>query len=127
MPPAARVTDMHSCPQFDGPKPHVGGPILPPGAVTVKIGFMAAAREGDRAFCAGKHDKIASGEPTVRIGDRSAARVGDPTEHGGKITRGCLTVMIGSSPQVATLRAAAQNGTPFCEECEKARQQRGGT
>ncbi|KXK21522.1 MAG: hypothetical protein UZ18_ATM001000281, partial [Armatimonadetes bacterium OLB18] len=29
--PAARVTDMHTCPMSDGPKPHVGGPILPPG------------------------------------------------------------------------------------------------
>lgn len=33
--PAARITDMHVCPMFNGPVPHVGGPILPPGAVTV--------------------------------------------------------------------------------------------
>ncbi|PMP77167.1 MAG: type VI secretion protein, partial [Roseiflexus castenholzii] len=31
MPPAARVSDMHTCPLSDGPKPHVGGPIMPPG------------------------------------------------------------------------------------------------
>ncbi|XXS72216.1 PAAR domain-containing protein [Sorangium sp. So ce131] len=126
MPPAARVGDKHLCPVTDGPKPHVGGPILPPGALTVTIGFMPAAREGDMAFCVGKPDKITLGEPTVRICGRSAARVGDMTEHGGKITVGCLSVNIGSSPQAAALTQAAQNGTPFCEECEKARM-RGGT
>ena len=26
---------MHTCPMFDGPKPHVGGPILPPGGIPV--------------------------------------------------------------------------------------------
>ena len=25
MPPAARATDMHTCPMVDGPKPHVAG------------------------------------------------------------------------------------------------------
>ena len=40
MPPAARITDMHTCPMFDGPKPHVGGPILPPGKPTVLIGGL---------------------------------------------------------------------------------------
>ena len=41
MPPAARVTDMHVCPQVEpGPVPHVGGPILPAGEPTVLIGFM---------------------------------------------------------------------------------------
>ena len=49
MPPAARITDMHTCPMFDGPKPHVGGPILPPGAPTVLIGGLPAARVGDMA------------------------------------------------------------------------------
>ena len=48
MPPAARVGDMHTCPMSDGPKPHVGGPILPPGAPTVLIGGMPAARVGER-------------------------------------------------------------------------------
>ena len=30
MPPAARITDMHTCPMFNGPVPHVGGPIVGP-------------------------------------------------------------------------------------------------
>ena len=42
------------------------------------------------------------------------------------IVMGCATVMIGvlgmGSPQAAALVAAAANGTPFCEECEKARE-----
>jgi len=36
--PAARATDMHVCPMFTGPVPHVGGPILPPGCPTVLVG-----------------------------------------------------------------------------------------
>lgn len=39
--PAARVGDMHTCPMVNPgapPPPHVGGPIMPPGAVTVLIG-----------------------------------------------------------------------------------------
>ena len=42
--PAARITDMHVCPMVTGIVPHVGGPILPPGAVTVLIGGLPAAR-----------------------------------------------------------------------------------
>ena len=30
--PAARITDMHVCPMVTVLVPHVGGPILPPGA-----------------------------------------------------------------------------------------------
>lgn len=45
--PAARVTDNVVCPAFTALVPHVGGPILPPGAVTVLIGNLPAARIGD--------------------------------------------------------------------------------
>ena len=49
MPPAARVTDMHTCPKVEpGPVPHVGGPVLPAGEPTVLIGFMPAARVTDK-------------------------------------------------------------------------------
>lgn len=98
------------------------------GAPTVNIGYQPAAREGDTALCVGKPDKISRGEPTVKICGRSAARMGDMTEHGGIVTMGCLSVMIGSSPQAGTLAGAAKDGTPFCEECEKARlaRERGG-
>ncbi|MGH7985768.1 MAG: PAAR domain-containing protein [Candidatus Binataceae bacterium] len=95
MPPAARVTDMHTCPMTDGPVPHVGGPILPPGCATVLIGGLPAARITDQAICVGPPDVILRGSATVLIGDLPAARLGDQTAHGGVIVLGCMTVMIG--------------------------------
>lgn len=94
MPPAARVSDMHVCPMFDGPVPHVGGPILPPGAVTVLIGGLPAARVGDMATCVGPPDTIALGSFTVMISNQPAARMGDLCAHGGSIILGCPTVII---------------------------------
>jgi uncharacterized Zn-binding protein involved in type VI secretion len=38
MKPAARITDMHTCPMVTGTVPHVGGPIIPAGEPTVLIG-----------------------------------------------------------------------------------------
>lgn len=117
MPPAARVTDMHTCPKVEpGPVPHVGGPLLPAGEPTVLIGFMPAARVGDMAVCVGPPDSIQSGEPTVLIGNKDAARLGDPTSHGGLIVLGCPTVIIGSSAQADAL----QTDKPFCAECARA-------
>lgn len=95
MPPAARIADMHVCPMTSGPVPHVGGPILPPGAVTVLIGGLPAARVGDMAVCTGPPDTIILGSSTVMIGGQPAARMGDSTAHGGKIVAGCITVNIG--------------------------------
>jgi len=95
MPPAARVTDMHTCPMATGPVPHVGGPILPPCCPTVLIGMLPAARVSDMATCVGPPDTIAKGSATVLIGNLPAARLGDMTAHGGVIILGCPTVMIG--------------------------------
>ena len=94
MPPAARVSDMHTCPLSDGPKPHVGGPILPPGAPTVLIAGLPAARVGDMATCVGPPDTIVIGSSKVMIGGMPAARMGDSTAHGGVIVLGAPTVMI---------------------------------
>jgi uncharacterized Zn-binding protein involved in type VI secretion len=93
--PAARVTDMHTCPMTTGPVPHVGGPILPPGCPTVLIGGLPAARVGDMATCVGPPDTIIVGAFTVLIGNQPAARLGDSTAHGGVIVLGCPTVLIG--------------------------------
>ena len=93
--PAARITDMHVCPMVTGVVPHVGGPILPPGAPTVLIGGLPAARLGDMATCVGPPDAIIMGAPTVLIGGQPAARMGDPCAHGGTIILGCPTVLIG--------------------------------
>ena len=95
MAPAARLTDMHTCPLVTGLVPHVGGPILPPCCPTVLIGFLPAARVGDMAACTGPPDVIALGSFTVMIGGQPAARLGDLTAHGGVIVVGCPTVMIG--------------------------------
>jgi uncharacterized Zn-binding protein involved in type VI secretion len=95
--PAARVGDMHVCPMLTPgvpPIPHVGGPILPPGALTVLIGGMPAARVGDMAVCVGPPDVIALGSFTVLIGGMPAARLGDMCAHGGAIILGCPTVLI---------------------------------
>lgn len=99
--PAARLTDMHVCPMFDGPKPHVGGPITGPGCPTVLIGGLPAAVMGDMCVCVGPPDTIVLGSTGVMIGGKPAARMGDQCAHGGMITLGCPTVLIGeiaSSP-----------------------------
>ena len=95
MPPAARITDMHVCPMVTGIVPHVGGPILPPCCPTVLIGGIPAARVGDALVCVGGPDAIAVGSATVTIGGAPAARIGDMTVHGGAITTGFPTVVIG--------------------------------
>ena len=86
---------MHTCPMITGVVPHVGGPILPPGAPTVMIGGIPAARVGDMAVCTGPPDSIIMGSTTVFIGGMPAARMGDPTAHGGIIVQGSPTVLIG--------------------------------
>jgi uncharacterized Zn-binding protein involved in type VI secretion len=95
MPPAARITDMHTCPMVTGTVPHVGGPIIPPCAPTVLIGYMPAARVSDNLTCVGPIDVIVSGSPTVLINSLLAARIGDQTAHGGVIVTGWPTVIIG--------------------------------
>lgn len=77
------------------PVPHVGGPILSPGAPTVMVGYLPAARVSDTAVCVGPPDVIVKGSTSVMIGFLPAARMGDQTAHGGVIVMGCPTVMIG--------------------------------
>ena len=103
MPAAARITDMHTCPMVtagvphdaNAPIPHVGGPVLGPGAPTVLIGGLPAARVSDSAMCVGPAAIIIAGSATVLIAGLPAARVGDATSHGGSIVTGLATVMIG--------------------------------
>jgi uncharacterized Zn-binding protein involved in type VI secretion len=92
--PAARVADMHVCPMVTGIVPHVGGPILPPGALTVLIGGMPAARVGDMCVCVGPPDVIALGSFTVLIGGMPAAYLGSLTAHGGTIVVGYPLVLV---------------------------------
>ncbi|MEO0972751.1 MAG: PAAR domain-containing protein [Pseudomonadota bacterium] len=98
MPPAARIGDMHTCPQQTPglpPIPHVGGPILGPGVPTVLIASSVASVVGDAATCVGPPDTVAKGSATVMIGGKPAARLGDTTAHGGVIVVGAPTVIVG--------------------------------
>lgn len=119
MPPAARITDMHTCPMVTGIVPHVGGPIIPPCEPTVIIGGMPAARVTDHAICIGPPDTIVKGSPTVFINGKPAARIGDMTAHGGVIVTGFPTVIIGEVGMGgafgSTLASAAKKGAAFCD------------
>lgn len=86
--PAARVTDMIVSTTTLG----VPTPIIPPGAPTVLIGGLPAARMGDTCGV----DAIIKGSVTVMIGGLPAARVADLSASGGSIMPpGALTVLIG--------------------------------
>jgi uncharacterized Zn-binding protein involved in type VI secretion len=146
--PAARIGDMHVCPMVTPgtpPVPHVGGPIISPGVPTVLIGGLPAAVMGDSVTCIGPPDTIIIGSTGVFIGGKPAARMGDMTMHGGTITIGCPTVLIGESmpggdsqvaenafskalsempeeaaakaAQVVTLKNASKKGSIFTEIC----------
>lgn len=66
--PAWRAnSDMHACPLADGVKPHAGG-VVEKGSVTVMIGGLPAARQGDKVVEVGAFNVITSGAPTVTIG-----------------------------------------------------------
>ncbi len=77
------------------PEPHVGGPILPPCAITVLTGSIPQARVTDLATCVGPPDAIVKGSSTVLVMGLPAARMGDLTAHGGVIVIGLPTVLIG--------------------------------
>jgi uncharacterized Zn-binding protein involved in type VI secretion len=96
--PAARTTDMHTCPMQTpvvfGTIPHVGGPILI-GVPNVLIGSLPAAVMGTMCICVGPPDVIVAGSVGVLIGGRPASRMSDNTAHGGIIVGGLPTVLIG--------------------------------
>jgi uncharacterized Zn-binding protein involved in type VI secretion len=108
MPPAARITDKHSCPIH-------GKNVIVQGFETVIVGFQRQARVTDKEACGAA---ISKGEPTVIIGEQDAARKGDPTSHGGTITSGCPTVIIGSNP------TSLKTDKPFCEDCDRKARER---
>lgn len=86
--PAARITDMIVSTATSG----IPTPILPPGAPTVLIAGLPAARMGDTCG----PDAIIKGSATVMIGGMPAARIADPTAGGGAVLPpGAITVLIG--------------------------------
>jgi uncharacterized Zn-binding protein involved in type VI secretion len=94
MPPAARIADMHVCPMWTGLVPHVGGPVLPPGAPTVMLGGMPAARVTDMLVCAGGPDMIVLGSFVTMFQGMPAAYMGSMTAHGGVVVMGFPMAMI---------------------------------
>jgi uncharacterized Zn-binding protein involved in type VI secretion len=98
MPPASRITDIHTCPMVTPglpPIPHVGGPVIGPGVSTVLIGMLPASVVGDACVCVGPPDSVVQGSATVMLAGKPAVRVGDATAHGGTVVLGLPTVMIG--------------------------------
>ena len=120
--PAARVGDMHVCPMQTPavvPIPHVGGPILPPCAITVLVGSLPQARITDMCVCVGPPDVIVKASLGVYVCGLPAARIGDLTAHGGSIVAGLPTVLIGdigvvapSPPGLGALNAVANAVNP---------------
>lgn len=112
---AATIGSMHVCPMLNPglpPPPHVGGPVSGPGVPTVLIGGKPAAVMGDMCVCMGPPDVIVQGESTVLIGGKPAATMGSMTAHGGIITSGEPTVLIGTGASAATTVAAVDR-IPF--------------
>ena len=95
MPPAATLTGMHTCPMVTGVVPHVGGPILETSAETIIVGALPGACVTSVASCVGPPDTVVQGAPTVMYMALPAARMGDMTAHGGVITLGEPTVLVG--------------------------------
>ncbi len=124
--PIGRITDMHLCPMATPavvPIPHVGGPVVGPGALTVMAGGMPVSVAGDIAICVGPPDVCSTGSPTVMAMGRPVVRVGDPTAHFGSVIVGLPSVMVGDSggagsSQAATMSAAKAGGSAFTRaEC----------
>lgn len=65
------------------------------GSPNVLIGGTMAARVSDVCTCVGPPDAIARGSLGVVINNLSAARMGDMTIHGGSVSAGLPTVLIG--------------------------------
>ncbi len=96
--PAACLANMTECPMETPavpPVPHVGGPIIGPGAPTVLIDGLPASVMGDTCTCVGPPSTIILGSMTVLLEGRPAARMGDTTDHGGEIVEGSPDVLIG--------------------------------
>jgi uncharacterized Zn-binding protein involved in type VI secretion len=89
-------------------KSHGSGVITGSGCTTVLIGGRPAAVTGDACTCIGAPNAITGGSTGVFIGGKPATRKGDKCAHGGKITGGLGSVLIGE-----------RGVPPFIREIEK--------
>ncbi len=92
--PAATIGCQHICPAYDGPRPHVGGPVLQ-GSINVFLNGKGACRVGDQLLCnAASPDVVIQGAATTFINGLPAVRQGDSTAHGGTVVEGSSTIFI---------------------------------
>lgn len=96
--PQARITDIHTCTV----PPPFPSPILPPGAVTVLVGKLPAARALVDMAMSGPVPPVPPaphpfpvGSFTVLINYLPALRVADVCALGGPIIKGEFTVLTG--------------------------------
>lgn len=73
--------------------PHVGGPLVGPGAMTVLVSSMPTATLGSMGVCVGPPTSVVVGNFTVLANNKPIARMMDSTAHGGVITVGNPTVL----------------------------------
>jgi uncharacterized Zn-binding protein involved in type VI secretion len=91
--PVSLIGHNHVCPMVDpGPKPHVGGPIVNPGQVFVRVNGQPMATVGGTCTCVGPPDTLTQGSGIVKIMGKPVVRLGDSTAHGGKVVMGVPTV-----------------------------------
>ena len=126
--PVARITDMHVCPMQTPavvPIPHVGGPVVGPGAPTVMAGVMPVSVIGDTAVCVGPPDIMVMGSFTVLACGKPVVRITDVTAHGGMVLVGAPTVLVGDSggagsAAAQTMSAAKAGGSAFARtDCNR--------
>lgn len=95
MPAAATIGCHHTCPAYDGDRPHTGGPSLQ-GSPNVFIGGKSACRLGDPLQCnSSSPDTVARGSASIFVNGLPAARQGDTTAHGGVIAEGNSSISFG--------------------------------
>jgi hypothetical protein len=83
------------------------------------IGGKPAAVFGDVCACIGQPDMIARGSTGVFIGGKPAARVGDGCLHGGVVTGGFGSVLIGERSGEAGIVNGREWTEPYTEESIK--------
>ena len=80
---------------MQAPAPHVGGPVVGPGATTVRLEHLPGCVVGDVCTCATGPDTTLKASTTVQYEGKFAVRVGDVTAHGGSIVSGAARVLVG--------------------------------
>jgi len=80
---------------MQAPAPHVGGPVVGPGAKSVLLEHVAGCVVGDACTCATGPDTTFEASSSVMYEGKYAVRVGDLTAHGGSITAGAAKVFVG--------------------------------